>query len=120
MPNRSDYPNYTSSSISDLQTLACCCAPRLWLEFTKVVVFSHHREPGHWGWDNQGSGWSQCRSVRRSLCGFVSDADLFQAIAQGIPGKAEHAGGLALVSVGAAVSLTNDFVLPLIKSLAFG
>src|SRR5271155_3311918 len=50
----------------------------------------------------------------------IGNADLREAVAQGIARKAEEAGGLALVAVGAAEGLANHFVFPLLEGHAFG
>ena len=60
-----------------------------------------------------------CRErIKPILLGFVSaivrNTDFFQAIAEGIPRKAQQAGGFALVAIGPAVSGENNLVFPLI------
>ena len=54
----------------------------------------------------------------RSGSGFQSH--LREAVAEGVTGQAEEARGLALVAVGAAEGLADEFLLVLIESHAVG
>ncbi len=52
--------------------------------------------------------------------GKLIQAHLGKAVAEGVAGEAEQAGGLALVAVGAAEGFADDLLLVLIEGHAFG
>jgi hypothetical protein len=55
-----------------------------------------------------------------TLFRLISDADFRQAVAQRVAREAKQSRGLALVSVGAAESLANHLVFPLLERHTFG
>src|SRR5882672_9902148 len=81
-------------------------------------------------WDSCGTGTrypvpcerETSRHLQIALLTFFSfrigDAELREAVAEGIAGEAEGAGGLALVSIGAAEGFADGFVFPLFEGHA--